>query len=362
MPVVVSDSTVAGWGDARIVQPEGRQVPAWQNLPVPHGNPSAAGIVVSTQADTPEVQVVTPALQTLSDGTQVAFAVQETQAPSSQTEFSPQPSPLSAFVCWSTQICSPVLQAKAPTWQGADVGMQTPPAVHPTQLPPLQTASVPQVMPFAIVPSVSRHTGDPVEQSVLPVWHAFAGTHGEPCGQLTQAPELQTSSMPQASPFGWLPWLSRQTEAPVRQEVTPVWQGASDGMQATPSAQLAQAPVRHTLSMPQVVPSGAFPEATQIAEPVSQAILPVAQASPAGVQLAPARQATQAPLSQTIPLPQVTPLLTDPWLSSQRGEPVEQSMVPVWQVLVGVQAWPWAQLAQEPLLQTCWSPQVMPFG
>jgi hypothetical protein len=74
---------------------------------------------------------------------------------------------------------------------------------------------------------------------------------------------------PQTVPAGWkLP--TTQVGLPVAHEIVPIAQ-AFDSGQVPPAAQATQLPVLHTMSVPQVVPSGA-------AVPLSwQTILPVSQ-------------------------------------------------------------------------------------
>ena len=72
------------------------------------------------------------------------------------------------------------------------------PAVHATHAPLLQTRLVPQVVPSAMLP-FTLHTIDPVEHEYVPVWHEL-GEHVPPAVHDTQLPPLQTMFTPQLVP------------------------------------------------------------------------------------------------------------------------------------------------------------------
>ncbi len=102
--------------------------------------------------------------------------------------------------------------------------MHEPPALHTTQLPPLQTIPLPHVVPAALF-RLSAQTDVPVEQEVVPVLHALAGWQALPATQVTHMPALQTNPDPQPIPSASETPLSPQTPAPVLHESVPVWQG-----------------------------------------------------------------------------------------------------------------------------------------
>jgi hypothetical protein len=142
----------------------------------------------------------------------------------------------------------------------------------------LQTWLVPQVVPVALVP-LATHTDDPVEQDVAPVWQELLGLgwHATPSAQLTQVPVLlQTMPEPQGVPAGWLP-LATHTDAPVKHDVAPAWQGLlALGWHATPAVQETQVPaLLQTMLVPQMLPTGWLPLATHWADPVEQDRVPV---------------------------------------------------------------------------------------
>jgi hypothetical protein len=210
----------------------------------------------------------------------------------------------------ATHCEAPVAHEVAPFWQGS-VGWHGVPAVQATQVPVLlQTWLLPQVVPVALVP-LATHTDTPVAQDVAPVWQGLVGWHATPSAQLTQVPVLlQTMPEPQAVPAGWLP-LATQTDAPVRQEVAPAWQGLlALGWHATPAVQGTQVPVLlQTMFVPQMVPTGWLPLATHCADPVEQDRVPVWHRL-FGWQGLPFEHAPQEPALHTFPLPQSVPLGT----------------------------------------------------
>jgi hypothetical protein len=61
---------------------------------------------------------------------------------------------------------------------------------------------------------------------------------------------------------------------------------------------------------PQLVPFGWLPVSEQTGDPVAQVTVPVLQALVGGRQESPAGHATQLPPLQTLPVPQVCPLLS----------------------------------------------------
>ena len=78
--------------------------------------------------------------------------------------------------------------------------MHAVPALHVPQLPALHTMFVPQLVPFGRFPD-SWQTGEPVAQDVVPVLHALVGWQLAPAAHMTQVPALQTRSVPQVTPF-----------------------------------------------------------------------------------------------------------------------------------------------------------------
>jgi hypothetical protein len=116
-----------------------------------------------------------------------------------------------------------------------------------------------------------------------------------------------------------------------------------------PSAQAAQAPLLQTIPLPQTlaVPSATVPVAVHTAVPVEQDTLPVWQGLSFGLQLLPSGQAPHVPLLQNCPLPQVLPL------SAGLHVPVEHELqLPqvVWQQIPEIQFpfWHSPSAAQEP--------------
>ena len=58
----------------------------------------------------------------------------------------------------------------------------------------------PHIVPFGRFPD-SRHMGEPVRHEVAPVLHTFAGWQLAPPAHMTQVPALQTRSVPHTVPF-----------------------------------------------------------------------------------------------------------------------------------------------------------------
>ena len=63
---------------------------------------------------------------------------------------------------------------------------------------------------------------------------------------------LHTLFVPHEVPFATFP-VSAQTDIPVTQEVAPVWQAIA-GVQAAPAVQAPQAPLLQTMFVPHTVP------------------------------------------------------------------------------------------------------------
>ena len=123
----------------------------------------------------------------------------DAQLPTRHTRFVPQGVPSGWFDPLSLHVDAPVVQVSVPVWQGLLMGVQAPPLVHPMHVPALQTWFVPQGVPLARFPD-STQRGEPVAQDVVPVLHALPGWQLEPAAQVTQVPALQTRSVPQLAP------------------------------------------------------------------------------------------------------------------------------------------------------------------
>ena len=117
--------------------------------------------------------------------------------------------------------------------------MHAPPAVQVTQLPALQTMFEPHDVPFGRLPD-SWQTGDPVAHDVEPVLQAFAGWQLAPAAQDTHAPALQTRSVPHTTPLE-SDWPVSVQAMLGEQTVMPAWHGFA-GTHAVPAEQAAQVP------------------------------------------------------------------------------------------------------------------------
>lgn len=177
-----------------------------------------------------------------------------------------------------THVCTPVAQLVSPYSQGSG-GMQALFALHTLQTPLSQTWFGPHPVPLLWMPFWS-HTGRPLEQSVVPVSHT-AGEQGAFCVHELQLPLRHTALVPHEVP------LPTGSPVSVHVGVPPLHDSV---------------PVSHTF---------------------------------AGVQDPPLAHMMQLPLSQTSFVPHEVPFRTSLPVSWHTGWPVEQSIEPTWQVLVG---------------------------
>jgi hypothetical protein len=159
-------------------------------------------------------------------------------------------------------------------------------------------------------------------------------------------PFVHDCGVPQAVPEGALP-LATQTGLPVVQSSVPVGLHGSPVEQVAPELQTTQLPPLHTRLAPQVVPSGAVPVAWQVAVPDWQVVIPSWHGS-LGVQLTPAVQLLHVPPLQTLLFPQVVPFAMLP-VSAQTEVPVAQDVAPVRHAVVGVQVTPAVHDTQLPV-------------
>ena len=107
------------------------------------------------------------------------------------------------------------------------------------QLPFKQNRFVPHIVPFGRLP-VSLHTGEPVAHDTTPVLHALVGWQLAPAAHETQVPALQTLSVPHETPL--VSTLPVSVHAIVGvQTVMPEWHGFA-GTHTVPAEQAAQVP------------------------------------------------------------------------------------------------------------------------
>jgi hypothetical protein len=264
------------------------------------------------------------------------------------------------FVPWSLQTGVPLLHASAPLWHGAAVGLQLVPAAHATHIPPLQTMPVPQPAPSAMLP-VDMHTEAPVVQDVVPTLHIVpGGVHDLPAAQSTQAPELQTLSVPHVVPFMIAAPPSTQAGVPLAHEIVPEWQGFA-GTHDVPAEHATHAPPLQTLPVAHDRPSAALPVSRHSGLPVLQVVVPTRQGF-ATAQAAPTLHAAQVPPPQTMSVPHDAPSVAFVAWSVHVGVPALQSSLPAWQGFVGTQAAPLMQAAHVPIEHTMFVPQTLPSG
>jgi hypothetical protein len=91
----------------------------------------------------------------------------------------------------TAQTGAPVPQASVPVLHESS-GVQVVPSAQAMHVPPPQTRSVPQLVPFPTGAKVSTHSETPLVHDVAPTWHAFAGMQVAPETQAVHAPPLQT--------------------------------------------------------------------------------------------------------------------------------------------------------------------------
>jgi hypothetical protein len=178
-----------------------------------------------------------------------------------------------ALLVVSAHVIVPVAHVFAPFLHGF-VGWQLPPAVHATHVPLLHTKFVPQAVPFDLLPVVA-HTEAPVTHEVVPVLHTLLGWQAVPAVHGTHVPLLQTWLVPQVVPFTRLAPVSAQVIVG-EQDVKPAWQRLA-GVHGSPAVHATQAPVLHTMLVPQLVPLATFPAAEHTGAPVAQLMIPVRQ-------------------------------------------------------------------------------------
>jgi len=270
---------------------------------------AVAGLgVPSTQVDAPVKHEVTPFRQI--DGLVVHAdpAVHATQVPVPlHTRFVPQVVP-AAVLPESRQRGAPLEQSTTPVLHGAPGFMlHALPSSHVTHWPlPLHTMAEPQAVPAATLsPSMQL---DAVPQETTPSLQAPPGLPVQtvPPAQLTHAPALQILSAPHDVPSVTLA-SSRHWGAPLEQAIAPFLQGLPGlVVQAAPVAQGMQVPAAlHTWPVPQLAP-GVF--AAAFMHPTgSHTVMPLRHWSLLVAQATPAMQALHVPLKHSMLLPQAVP-------------------------------------------------------
>jgi hypothetical protein len=334
------------------------QLPLSQTSFVPHTIPLGSSVLVATHVDTPLLHDVMPIKQGF-EGVHAVPAVHAPQFPLSHTSFVPHGVPLAAAVVVATQAATPLPHEIVPVTQGF-VGTQLPPAVHDTQLPPLQTSLVPHVVPLATSTDVETHVDVPLLQDVVPVTHGFVGLHETPAVHETQLPLSQTSFVPHVVPLGTAVVPATQLDTPLLHDVVPVTHGF-DGVHDVPATQAPQLPLSQTSFVPHAVPLGmAVVVATQLNCPVLHDVVPVRHWFD-GVQAVPAMHEIQFPPLHTSFVPHVVPLATGLAVATQVDAPALHEVAPVKHRFDGLHGVPATHETQLPLSQTSFVPQVVPF-
>jgi hypothetical protein len=357
---VVHDVTpvLHGSGFVEQVAPavQGLHVPLSQTRFVPQVVPFATAVVVLTQVEVPVEHDVVPATHGFGFPEHDTPAAQGVHTPLSQTSPVAQTVPF-AFgeVGSSTQAWVPVVQDVMPFRHGLGFVVQASPAVHVPHTPPLHTMFVPHEVPscFAVP---STQTEVPVEHEVMPFTHAELGLvlQASPETHEVQVPPLQTWSVPQEVPFAMGVVVSTQVCVPVEQDVVPWTHLFVFVEHAVPATQDVQTPPLHTWSVPQIVPFGAVVVVSMHCdEPLEQVVVPRKQGFGFVLHATPAVHDTHEPLLQTRPVPQLVPFGFGV-LSRQTEVPVEHDVTPVRQAGFGfvVQGSFEAQVVQVPALHT----------
>jgi hypothetical protein len=291
----------------------------------PHDVPDGR-LPLSTQTDAPVEHDVFPVLHKLPPGKQVVLGVQGAHVPAAQNMLVPQVVPSATFAPVSLQTCAPVLHELLPTWQEL-LGGQVRFAVQATQVcAPLHTMLVPHVPPTVTLP-LATHVEAPVEQDVVPVLQEFDGGHDRPAVHAVQAPPLQTRLAPHDVPSASDVLESLHTGVPVAQLNVPVWHVLL-GVHALPLLHVTQAPALHTMPVPHDVPAALLPLSMQTDAPVAHDVVPVLQEL-VGWQATPAAHETHCPVLQTRLVPHPVPSASDVLASVHVGAPVPHASVPL---------------------------------
>ncbi len=348
---------LVGVHDAPVVQ--ALHVPALHTSLVPHVVPFETLVPVSVHTGVPVVHDVVPVWHTLV-GVHAAPTVHAWHDPLSHTSLVPQLAPLATLVPVSVHTDVPVEHDVTPVSQGLG-GVHEVPAVHALHTPLLHTLLAPQLEPSARSLPVSVHTGMPVVQEIVPVWHGFDGGHEPPDVHAPQTPLSHTEVPPQLVPFGTGIIASLHTGTPVEHVVVPR-SHALTGTQKAPTVHPLHEPLSHTAFVPHMVPLATCElDSLHTATPVVQSVVPVSHGL-AGVQAAPWLHALHVPLSHTMPVPHEAPLARCVPVSVHTAAPVVHEIVPVSQLLVGVQDAPAMHATHAPVLQTLPAPHVAPFA
>ncbi len=186
----------------------------------------------------------------------------------------------------------------------------------------------------------------------------MAGVHATFTVQAEQVPLSQTSLVPHVVPLVIWVVVGLHTGAPVVHEIVPVTHGLV-GVHDAPVVQALQVPLSQTSFVPQTVPLAALlPVSVHTGAPVVQTMVPVWQAL-VGVHAAPIEHVVHEPFSQTSPVPHEVPLATFP-VTPHTDVPVAQEVSPVWQTLPVEHDTPAVHDAHVPLSQTSLVPHEVP--
>jgi hypothetical protein len=113
----------------------------------------------------------------------------------------------------------------------------------------------------------------------------------------------------------------------VLQAMVPVWQGLPVGVQGAPAMHAAHAPSKQTSFVPHAAPLGRLPVALHVEAPDPQEVTPAWHTLPFGLHDRPALQSMHMPSLQTWFVPQGVPSLTLA-NATQPGIPEAQDVAP----------------------------------
>lgn len=170
----------------------GSQLPDEHCLPAAQVEPFATS-PVALHTEAPVAQEVVPVLHGMFATGHAVPCVHEHE-PAAQARLAPQVVPLSTGVLVSVHTGEPVAHDWVPLWQIAFGGVQGVPSMQVTHDPDLQTWPWPHIFPSEALP-VFMQTEPPVSQAVTPVSQTLPfGWQTWPALHATQLPPLQTRS------------------------------------------------------------------------------------------------------------------------------------------------------------------------
>jgi hypothetical protein len=232
----------------------------------------------------------------------------------------------------SAQLHVAPLRAYTPLRQGAPgLPLHALPSAHgthapaPSQNPPLQLVASASGEP-------SRHTGAPLEQSMVPDRHGLGfPVHEAPCTHDTHAPVAShTWFVPQLVPAGRWVAASWHTGVPLLHERLPFLHAVGFPVHAAPWVHTPQNPALHTSPGPHICPWFAFTvPSAHVGTPEPQRVTPALHTFGFTEQPAPSVQSMHAPLGlHTLLVPHGAPGDLSAGESTHACTPVAHDVTP----------------------------------